>query len=237
MSENKEENKSYEALYKYSKEVYEEELKKFSRIDDKATKFLAILTALVGGYSLLGRQIFSDIIPPHNNYDWFSLISGLLVFIGLIVTGVLIFRVIKLADLKKVDLSNEMLVYFKDNNINSIHEGLSWNYKESYEHNLKATEKKTRLLTVGYYSIGVTIAFFILFVISNVVNEWNTNNGNTSLPTSIKGEAMSEKNVNPAPPPKAPEPPPKEVSQPQPAVMPPSPRIAQESYQPPQKPK
>ena len=59
----------YEELYKHSKYVLDEEISRFGRIEDKAARFITVVTSLLAVFALTGRQLFGELIPAENNME------------------------------------------------------------------------------------------------------------------------------------------------------------------------
>lgn len=189
-----EDEEAIEELYKYSQYVYEEELSKYSRIDDKATKYLSVLIAVIGVFSLLGKQLFGDIIPPENIIQIFSLIFATLLFSGLVYSSYLLFGVLNLQTIQKIKLDDDMIIFFKSYSKFQILEAISVDYKKATINNEKCTTKKVKILTKAYNSIAITSVFLFLFIAISIVNEWN--NSDVNHPTRSEKMTIEDSNVN-----------------------------------------
>ena len=54
----------YKELYDLSKEIFYEELSRSQRIDEKASKYLTMLTFLLGIFASLSGKLLYSILPP-----------------------------------------------------------------------------------------------------------------------------------------------------------------------------
>ncbi len=181
--------KNFEELYKYSQSVLEEEARRSKRIDDKSAKYLSILTAIIGLYTLLGKQIFADIIPPQNITQWIVLISAFLVMVVLVYAWSLLFQVINTRKIETPSLNNAMLLYFADNSLygkKGVFYGLSERNKDVYLNNKKIVRSKADLLSKAYKFIALTVILLLVFVASTIVNEWNEKQEITSPTVEYK---------------------------------------------------
>src|SRR5208283_5521963 len=94
----------YKELYNLSKEVLNEELSRFTRIDDKAVKYLSVLTLVAGISGFFGKWIIDNLIPPKTGTEWALVILAFLLFIMIFVSWSLIFNVLRLHNITKMPL-------------------------------------------------------------------------------------------------------------------------------------
>lgn len=92
----------YKELYYLSKEVLNEELSRFNRFDDKATKYLSILTLVAGMSGFFGKWLIDNLIPPKTGLEWTLIVIGSLLFIMIFVSWFLIFNVLKMHTITKM---------------------------------------------------------------------------------------------------------------------------------------
>ena len=67
----------YRELYSLAKEVYNSELNRFDKIDDKAAKYLTSLTFVIGIFGLFGKWIIAEALPPSNLVEWLVIVASL----------------------------------------------------------------------------------------------------------------------------------------------------------------
>ena len=166
---------SLEELYKYSKDVLAQETQRSSRIDDKATKYLSIVTAILGLYALLGKQLFADIIPPNDIFQAIALFFATLLLASLVFSWSILFKIIKTRPIYLLTLSDETLTYYSKKNLygeKGIYYEMAQKNKELVEKNKDRIDSKSMLLYKAYKAIVLTVILLLIFIISTVVNEW-----------------------------------------------------------------
>ena len=216
-----------EELYKYSKDVLDEEFQRFKKIDDKATRYLSILTAIIGIYALLGRLTFANLIPPENIVQGVTLVLGISVLAALLYSWYLLFKAVRLHEVKKPPLTDEVFNYFNGNDTSDILYGLAWNNKLAFETNRKTSDEKTKILSKGYRSIAIAVSLLVLFVISSGINEWYSDATTLKQEVITNGEiTMPENDTTKADEVK------EEPKTPEPDVAPPELDTVRESYDP-----
>ena len=146
-----------------SKEVLNEELDRFNRIDEKASKYLTILTFLIGVYGFFCNWIIKDLLPPTSILSWSLLVVGGILFIAVSTSWVLIFWVLRQRVVIKIPLDDEMLNFFHDNRLVDIYYTLAKGNKDALKENRAVTGRKARILDYGYKAIAVTICLVFVF--------------------------------------------------------------------------
>ena len=163
----------YKELYNLSIKVLNEEQARFNRIDLKASQYLSVLTLLIGVAGFFGKWLIGNLIPPKSELEWILLISGILVFLSILISWFLLFRVIRTHDVIKIPLDEEVIDFFDKNRLIDIYYALSIGMKDALEENRKLGDKKSKRLYYGYTMINITVYLFILFSFLFVVFEWS----------------------------------------------------------------
>lgn len=163
----------YKELYNLSKEILNEELSRFNRIDDKAAKYLSVLTLVAGVSGFFGKWLIDKLIPPKNNLEWALVIIGALLFIMVFISWFLIFNVLRLHTITKMPLTAETIDFFYANELVDIYYTLAKGNKDALEENRKRTNIKSRRLHHGYISIIISGVLLVSFWSLFVVHSWN----------------------------------------------------------------
>jgi hypothetical protein len=159
----------YKELYELSKEVLAEELDRFNRIDEKASKYLTVLTFLIGIYGFFCNWIITVLLPPTSKLDWLLLLIGGGVFIAVCVSWALIFLALRQRVVIKIPLDDEVLKFFRENRLIDIYYTLAKGNKDALKENREVTDRKARILECGYKAIAATMGLvFILSVLFGV---------------------------------------------------------------------
>lgn len=168
--------KKYEELYKYSKDLLKEELDRIKALDAKAAMYLSVMGILIGSFSLLGRQVFGDIIPPQSFIQWVVLAFGLLTLAGFIAAAVYLYRVVNQHEVRRLPLKKEVFNAVKEHDIEKIHYSWAVRCRKAFVHNRKTSIRKSNLLKCAYYLIAISLFFLIVFIFSSAVNQWAIKN-------------------------------------------------------------
>lgn len=159
----------YKELYDLSKEVFSEELGRSARIDDKASKYLTVITFLLGAYAFFCKRILDSILPPKSFLEWFLVIVAGLLLLFLIIAWFIIFWIFKIHEFIKIPIDID---FFKDNKLIDVYYGLSKGIKINLLENRKQINRKSKNLYYGYISICVIVVTLVILSILFATHAW-----------------------------------------------------------------
>lgn len=162
--------KKYEELYNHSKYVFDEEISRFSRIEDKASKFITVITSLLAVYALIGKQLFGDLFPPENCLEGILIILAFLVLLGLLASWGFAFRTMYIQGIKKAPLNNQVLSFYDENKLIDIYYGMAKGFSSSLVYNEAINDLKAKNIKRSYWCIVLTVICFTLFVIVSAID-------------------------------------------------------------------
>lgn len=189
----------YEELYKYAQSVFDYEHSRFSRIEDKAGRFLTLLTSLLAVYALIGRQLFGDILPPKDMFEAFIVLMAFMVLLSLLFSWWYAFYALKLQGINKAPLNDEVLSFFHEQSLVNIYYSMSKRYSQKLEDNIKINDLKASRVEKSFKSIVATVVFLVVFLIASAINTATSKQDNIQSKTTImyKPEVQIEStNVN-----------------------------------------
>jgi len=196
----------YKELYAYSKEVLNEELGRFNRIDEKASKYLSALTLVAGASAFFGKWVIDNLIPPKTYLEWALVLAAALLGIAIFVSWILIFNSLRLHSLIKPPLNAESIKFFNDNEMIDIYYALAKGNKEALEKNRATTDSKSKKLYQGYLAINISGIILVVFLLIFIVYSWNnpktiTQNERGAVMTKDKnqGTSVSDESVSALP--------------------------------------
>lgn len=163
----------YKELYELSKEVLKEELNRFVRVDDKAAKYLSVLTLVAGAAAYFGKWVADNLIPPKTALEWMMVIIAACLCGAIYISWFLIFNALRLHNVKKPPLNDEMIKFFDDNRMVDIYYALTKGNRDALEVNRDTTDRKSRRLYHGYEAIIVSGFILVAFLSLFVVHSWN----------------------------------------------------------------
>lgn len=161
----------YKALYEYQKDQFESESGRFNRLEDKAVKYLSSITVAVSAYILLVRWSADKIMPPSGFLDWLVVISIALTVLSMASAWSFVFRSLKLQDLMKMPVGDEVSELFHDNNRATVYLSLSKRYSEAAKEKERQYNLKLKNVRKGYSDIvfsGWCFLISISLIFSNV---------------------------------------------------------------------
>jgi succinate dehydrogenase hydrophobic anchor subunit len=166
-------SEKYKFLFEYQKNQFDEETNRFRRLEEKALKFVNLITFVLGAYLFLIRQIIKEVIPPTNLLEWLIIISILITFICFLSSWSLIFRAIKLSDFVKMPSNDDTILYFKKNAKETVYHGLSKKYSEAIKKVEENYSKKLDFVQKAYSDISGTIWMLSISIVLILIREWS----------------------------------------------------------------
>ncbi|AYY91205.1 MULTISPECIES: hypothetical protein [Acinetobacter] len=155
----------YKALYEYQKAQFDDERTRYSKLEDKAAKYLTFLTIIISAYILL----VSKFINTSNNI--YCLTYAIIIFFVILTffsfcgAWFSIFKSLRLQEVKKMPSDGELIEFFESNELPSVYLGLAENYSEAIEWYRIKNHDKTTLMQQGYKEIFHTAIFFIISIL------------------------------------------------------------------------
>ena len=150
----------YQELYILSKDVLREEINRYRSLDEKASKYLAALTILLGIYGLFISMVLKFIFPPNHFFDWFFLVFIALVLSSIVISWFIILEVLRIAYLATTPLNID---FFDNNKLIDIYYATAKTNHNALTENRKTNKRKSRFLYYGYNSMRLTMFFLVLF--------------------------------------------------------------------------
>jgi len=211
----------YKELYELSKEVLKEELSRFVRVDDKAAKYLSVLTLVAGGAAYFGKWVIDNLIPPKTVLEWALVIIAAFLCATIFVSWCLIFNTLRLHNLTKPPLNDETIKFFDENKMIDIYYALAKGNSNAIKANRNTTDRKSKRLYYGYNVIIVSGFILVAFLSLFVIHSWNN-------PKTVKQDerSLSMTKVKKDKPQKP------STEKPDPKVIPPTYDIVTEGYDP-----
>jgi hypothetical protein len=187
----------YKELYNLSKEVLKEEKDRFNWIDEKASRYFPVLTVMAGASGFFGKWMIDNLIPPQTALGWFLIMSGVLLFLSVFASWFLILSVLRMRPVEKIPLNPEMIQFFDKNEMLDIYYALTRGNMNALENNRKTTERKSKMLHLGYSATMASGLLLILFLSLFVIHTWNKP---MPIKKTERSQIMSAKeNENPTP--------------------------------------
>lgn len=176
MTDNQQQIEKYKELFYLSKEVFNEEMNRSARMDEKASKYLAVLTFLLGIFGFFSEKIYKSIIPPHHCLEWILLSTFAILIIVLVSAWLYTFRVLQIRNFEKIPIDID---FFANQRLITVYDGMTRTIKSSVEYNREKGNEKSKFLSNGYKLMISTVFLLIIISVLFVTNVWrNSNNIN-----------------------------------------------------------
>lgn len=172
-SKDKDENnelKKYKELYDLSREVFSEELSRSARIDDKASKYLTLITFLLGAYAFFCKRILDSILPPKSLLEWLLIAISSLLLIFLTIAWFITFKIIMIHEFRKIPIDID---FFDNNQLKEIYYGLSEGIKDNLMINRDKINLKSKKLYYSYNLIRIIVVTLVILSLLFAVHAWS----------------------------------------------------------------
>lgn len=151
----------YKDLYLRSKEVLNEELNRFNRIDEKASRYIAVLTFLAGIYVYFFKKIFTDFCHPSSFIEWEILASGIAAFVFIFFAWLSVFRVLQQHEILQTSFNSDVIKFYDNNRLIDIYYATAKENNSSIQTNREIIDKKFKKLDFAYQLIGIVMVLFL----------------------------------------------------------------------------
>ena len=145
----------YKFLYELSRKALDEEMERYKKLDEKAGRFLSILSIGIAAYTALLNAGASKIFPLHNVSlaGWIFVTLAVLTFISLLSSWFRIFNSIKLSKSPRVSIGPQTNVLAEEEDLITMYYGLSLSCQEALITARAILEQKTGYLESAYKEI------------------------------------------------------------------------------------
>ncbi|MFN7138149.1 MAG: hypothetical protein ACK4UN_02300 [Limisphaerales bacterium] len=165
-------NDKYKELYVLSNKLLDDESARFHRTDEKAAKYLSVITLLIGIQAACSKHIIEIFIPPTTLLEWILLNLAILTTIALVVTWFVIFQTFRMHNLTARPMNQETIDFFDDNEEIDIYYTLAKANSAALQKNQNVTDRKCKALYHGYRMLIATVTIFLAFMVLFFVYSW-----------------------------------------------------------------
>jgi hypothetical protein len=160
----------YKELYQYSTDVLLKEHERFTRADEKASKYATMFFFLIGVVAYYDKWIFDRLHWPNNCLILLldiplialGLLALILAFAGLIVAH----HAMTIRPVVSRPLNQAMLDFFENETRITIYYGLARENSNAYAENKRGTDAKYEILKWSYY---IMILVFVLLTVLSLI--------------------------------------------------------------------
>jgi len=180
---------NYKELYTLAKEVFDSEIDRFYKVEQKASQYLSVLTFLLGISGFFMKWLFESFIPPRNFYDVGLLVLAIATMACLFVAWFAIFSSLKVYQIHIIPLNSLWVDFFAKNKVIDIYYYLSVTMKEGREENRKVLNRKGRWMNLGYNSMRLAVICLAIFALVFATYKWRQPaSGNLKLTIELESQ-------------------------------------------------
>jgi hypothetical protein len=158
----------YRDLFHLSQEAAANEIERARRLEEKAAKLITLCGVLIAFAGLIGKFVFSSLIPPRLVFDWLCIISFLVYVISIIYAFVNLLGVLNIINISVNPMNQEMITFFDKNSHINVLYALARNNVTAIALNTRQHNKKLWKLKCSYWSIHCSMAFMLIFIIAQI---------------------------------------------------------------------
>ncbi len=167
-------SEKYKLLYEYQKSQFEIAKNHYSKLEDKASKYLTFLGIVITAYTLISKfYLFDYKINDAKNWLYY------IIFIYICITFYLLcdcartlFNCLKVEDLSRPSSSKTMIDYIEANNRNTVYLGLSHHFKASIESYHEKNKIKSDLLKQSHEKISLSSGSLAIVIVLIFINKF-----------------------------------------------------------------
>jgi len=159
--------RKYEELYRLTKEGLQEERARSIRLDEKAERYLTVLTVLAGVGAVAGPTLFQALQPLKSFLDYAAIATSAAVLIVVVAAAWRTLRVLRIQAWRTLEINGEAIRLFVDNSYLNVIYSLTQDYVMTVKVNReKVTNRKAEQLgrAYGLIVLAFRLALLAIFV-------------------------------------------------------------------------
>jgi len=145
----------YKFLYEISRKALDEELDRYKKLDEKAGRFLNILSITIVGYTALINAAYSRVFPfvPTSASSSLFIALSIITFVGLFSAGARLFNSIKLKESPRLEIDNDVNTLVADEDLITVYYQLALTCQDALSKARPILKEKTDVLESAYKEI------------------------------------------------------------------------------------
>ena len=162
--------RKYAELYEYSKAVLAEELARSYRADEKASKYLTVLSLVLSAFVFFFQQLENKkLLPPQGMLDCLIFLSMIVLFVAFLVAWWFVFSCLRIDKFMKPPLDQDTLEFYDSKRLIDIYYAMTKGNMNALMYNKGVGDRKAQALYHGYLAmkvavIAAVVLFFLLLV-------------------------------------------------------------------------
>ncbi|PRB50036.1 hypothetical protein CQ009_03700 [Pseudomonas sp. MYb2] len=143
----------YKFLYEFSKKTLDEEVERYRKLDEKAAKFLNILSVIIVGYTALISASKPTIITTNGSLKVAFITLIIITYIALFSAWHKIFRTIRLTRISTVEIDDTAISIIEEEDMLTIYSCFANYCREAITETRRTLTQKARHLELAYKEI------------------------------------------------------------------------------------
>ncbi|MBR9857735.1 MAG: hypothetical protein GYB38_08500 [Gammaproteobacteria bacterium] len=169
-------NEKQEFLYNYGRAAFDDELQRFRNIEDKAAKYLSLLSVGVVAYSVVLRFYSEEFFPPETLFQWVICIAVSITYVALFSSWSFLYRALRFTEMPRLPFDQMFLDEYEPESLPTIHFVLAKTCAEALKYAMKGNSVKSTLLIKGYKDIAfamwsLTLSVILIMSYSSTINK------------------------------------------------------------------
>lgn len=149
-------DEKWKFYFDYAVKAADEEIALFHRIDSKAFGFLRMLTAVLGIAGAVAVWVFNHYRPVDGILDWALVVAVAFTLLATMSAWSFLFRAIKLRDIPRMPLTEEIDDLFWDEETQDVQLALTRAAKDVLRENRRLVADKAALIRKAYTEINLS---------------------------------------------------------------------------------
>lgn len=166
-------NEKHEFLYNYARAAFDDELQRFRNIEDKAAKYLSLLSVGIVAYTFLLRFYTASIFPAETFLQWCACIAVFVTYLAMISSWSFLYRALSFIEMPRLPLDDEFIGRYEPETLPTIHFALTRSCADALKYARKGNLEKSELLIKGYKDIAFSMwaisVSVMLLILSNLI--------------------------------------------------------------------
>lgn len=144
----------YKFLYELSRQALNEDLERFKKLEEKAGRFLSILSIGIVGYTALNNAASSKIFPICGTLSYTFIALSILTYLTLFSASARLFASIKLSKSPRVAIDEHTNKIIENEDLLTSYYQMAIACQEAQKISSRQLDKKTNLLLSAYKEIN-----------------------------------------------------------------------------------
>jgi hypothetical protein len=145
----------YKFLYEVSRKALDEELDRYKKLDEKAGRFLNILSITIVGYTALINAAYSKVFPliQTSTSNLLFIALSIITFIGLFSAGARLFNSIRLKESPRLEIDHDVNTLVENEELITVYYQLALTCQDALSLARPILKEKTDVLESAYKEI------------------------------------------------------------------------------------